>query len=837
MRMSIRTVFGALILMALLPGRSLLAASFTDQGGRAGEAKPEEEIHITADALSVSEQGTQMEGQGNVEVQREQMTLRADQVRLNRETQDMEAIGNVSVDDPDWKVRQAQRMQFNLQNETGMIENGELFLERSHLTMNGSRMQKLEGQSYHLDEGIFTTCLCESGPPTWKIKADQMDIKREGSGVIRGGTFYIKDVPVFYFPYAVFPVNTDRQSGFLFPEFGTSSRSGFRYMQPFYWAIDKSSDATLTFDIESRARIGFMTEYRKMFSKDTQAQIEVSYFNELFRSRNTANSLVGDKTIADCHNVLNNKSPPPTFVPDCNVIPVQRWSVVGSHRQVGSDWTTYTDVALFSDDFFVRELTRNMHLDFDRERDIKTLRYTLSRAGFIRGWDNATLQGEFDFYQDFVQPDSRTLQRTPRLLFTGFQPLWNTPLEFRWRAAGVNYISQAAADGLRLDLRPELALPFNLGNYLHGSLNVAPRETLYHLYDNSQTTPLVDCGTAPVLDPLGACMLSKRKRSFARNNARSLVEVNGTIGSSFGRVFSWNGTELQKIKHVIEPEVGYIFVSHSKQSDIPIMDGVDRVNARNLITFGITNRFWGKYSSLLPAQTDNRDVEMAQSPIEGDTREMARFKIGMNYGVGPDRPAGGRLSDVGLELKLFPTDYMAFGGGTGIDPGSGHFSEATALFSIFDPRPITRKVLDQDFMRPNSLDLSFRFIDKTSNSVLADNANPVLVNPAAPQICSTIRTDFGDTFDPRCQRRDVFGLIGIRSLVHLTDHLLFLYDATYNVRRGGFSTNRGAVKILSQCECWSLTFALNHTTNPNETNFRFNFDLLGLSSQSKPAFR
>jgi hypothetical protein len=71
----------------------------------------------------------------------------------------------------------------------------------------------------------------------------------------------------------------------------------------------------------------------------------------------------------------------------------------------------------------------------------------------------------------------------------------------------------------------------------------------------------------------------------------------------------------------------------------------------------------------------------------------------------------------------------------------------------------------------------------------------------------------------------------------LTDHLLFLYDATYNVRRGGFSTNRGAVKILSQCECWSLTFALNHTTNPNETNFRFNFDLLGLSSQSKPAFR
>ncbi|HEY1269180.1 MAG TPA: LPS assembly protein LptD [Candidatus Binatia bacterium] len=830
MRIFLRTVFGALILFSLLPGRGLFAAQA--QAPRAGEAKPEEQIHVTADSLSVSNQGQQLEGQGNVEVQREEMTLRADQVSLNRETQDMEATGNVSVDDPEWKVRQADRMQFNLQNETGMIENGELFLERGHLTMNGSRMQKLGGQSYHLDEGIFTTCLCESGPPTWKIRADQMDVTREGSGVIRGGTFYIKDVPVFYFPYAVFPVNTDRQSGFLFPEFGTSSKSGFRYMQPYYWAIDKSSDATLTFDVETGARIGFLGEYRKMFSKDFQGQIEVSYFNELFRSN--ADSDIGDKTIAGCNNVPNAKSPPP-FVPNCDVIPVQRWSIVGNHRQVGSDWTTYTDVALFSDDFFVRELTKNMHLDFDRERDIKTLRYSLSRAGFIRGWDNSTLQGEFDFYQDFVQPDSRTLQRTPQLLYTGLQPLWNTPLEFRWRAAGVNYLSEASASGLRVDLRPELVLPYNVGNFLHGSFSVAPRETLYHLYDTSQSTPLVDCGTPP-FNPI-TCLLDKRRRNFARNNSRQLVEVNGTIGSSFGRVFSLEGTGLQKIKHVVEPEIGYIFVSHSRQSDIPIMDGVDRVNARNLVTFGVTNRFWGKFSSLLPAPSASSDVEMTQAPIEGDTREIARFKVGVNYGVGPDRPEGGRLSDVGLELKLFPTDYMAFGGGTGIDHSSGRISEATALFSIFDPRPITRKVLDPDFMRPNALDLSFRFIDKTSNSVLADNANPVLVNPTAPQICSTIRTDFGDTFDPRCQKRDVFGLIGVRSLLHVTDHLLFLYDSTYNVRRGGFSTNRGAIKILSQCECWSLTFALNHSTNPNETNFRFNFDLLGLSSQTKPAFR
>lgn len=816
-----------LLPLVILQVRPLFAA----QAGRAGEPQPEQQIRVTADSLSAADGGQQLQAQGNVELHREEMTLKADQLSVNRQTQDMEATGNVSVDDPQWKVKQAQRMTFNLGNETGSIENGDLFLDRGHLTMSGSRIQKLEGQSYHMDEGVFTTCLCDSGPPTWKISADQLDVTREGSGKIRGGTFYVKDIPILYFPFAVFPVNTDRETGFLFPEFGNSSRSGFRYMQPFYWAIDKSSDATFTFDIESRARVGLMAEYRKMFSKDFKAEIDLSYFNEVFR--NNADNAIGDRTIAGCHNVFNKK-PPPTIGTECDVIPVQRWSVIGNHRQVGSDWTTYTDVAVFSDDFFVRELTRNMNLDFDRERDIRTMRYSPSRAGFLRGWDNMTLQGEFDYYQDFVQPDSRTLHRTPQVQFTGFQPLWNTPLELHWRAAGVNYISPNSADGLRLDLRPELVFPFNLSNYLRGSFSVAPRETLYHLYDNSTTTKFATCLAADA----ASCFSTKRKQSFARNNSRELVEVNGSLGSSFSRVFAWNGGDLQKLKHVIEPEVGYVFVSHSGQSDIPIMDGVDRVNPRNLVTFSLTNRLWGKYSSFRPVVTGTPDVEMTQTPIEGDTRELARFKIGMNYAVGVDTQPGGRLSDIGLDLKLYPTDYLVFGGGTGIDPSSGHISEALALFSLTDPRPITRRVLDQDFMRPNSIDVTWRFIDKTTNSPLADNANPVFVDPkTSVRVCDSVKTVFGNTFDPRCQRTDVFGILGVRSLIHVTDHLLFLYDANYNVRRGGFTTNRGAVKILSSCECWSFTFALNHSTNPNETNFRFNFDLLGLSSQSKPVFK
>ncbi|HSE87141.1 MAG TPA: LptA/OstA family protein, partial [Candidatus Binatia bacterium] len=74
-----------------------------------------EKIEVTADSLSFGDGGTQIEAKGSVQIKREVMTLRAEEVRINRETNDMEAKGRVSLDDPNWKVKSAESMQFNLE--------------------------------------------------------------------------------------------------------------------------------------------------------------------------------------------------------------------------------------------------------------------------------------------------------------------------------------------------------------------------------------------------------------------------------------------------------------------------------------------------------------------------------------------------------------------------------------------------------------------------------------------------------------------------------------------------------------------------------------------------
>lgn len=734
---------------------------------QAAGSQEQKGIDVTADSLSVRE-GKIVEGKGNVEIRREETLIKADQVRVNQETQDVEARGKVSVDDPEWRLK-AEAVQMNLEKETGAIEQGEIFLEKGHLSLSGGRLEKFPGQAYRISDGSFTTCLCETGPPTWKISAEQIDLRREGEAVIRGGTFYLLDVPVLYIPYAYFPVRTERQTGFLFPTIGSSNREGFKFQQPFFWAITKSADATFTADLETRARAGLMGELRTIFSREAQGQINLSYFNEALRK---GEKNVGDPNIADTG------------------IPKNRWSVTASHRQGNPlGWRTYSDIAAFSDDLFVREIDAIAWGPVD----LGSRRYTPSKFGFFRGWEDVQLRGEWGFYQDFIQDDKRTLQKTPQLLVAGRHVLGPTPLELRWRAEGINYLRREGADGFRMDLRPELGLPFRLAPYLFGAFDLALRETYYHLYQN--------------------------ERTFDRNKSRELMELRGKIGTSVGRVFRLDWESLKGIRHVIEPEVNYLFVPRTQHRDIPIFDTTDRINRRNVVTFALTNRFWGKFAQPPVGLVGDKDTESLTSTPVADIREMARLKLALSYDVDKERKGGDTLSDLDIGLRLTPLDYLALGFDTGLNPGPWQVTQAAVVFSITDPRPITRRVLDRDFMRPNQLDMSYRFIRRGFLAELADNANLTTLTPE------------------RLIDRNVLSEVGAHALFHLTDHLLLLYDATFNARDRRFTSNRGVIKILSPCECWTLAFSVSSTTNPSKTSFKFDFNLLGLSSQSKELLR
>jgi LPS-assembly protein len=734
-----------------------------------------EQINVTADKLSVGDGGTQIEAQGGVEITRQQTTLKADEVRVNRVTQDVEAKGKVSVDDPEWRVRSADSMQLNLEKETGEIRNGDLFIEQGHISISGRRFQKFGGQSYHIDEGFFTTCLCESDPPPWRISAGAMDLAPDGLGTVQDAYFYILDVPVLYLPYGFFPVRTERQTGFLFPRLAYSSEDGFRFLQPFFWAISKSTDATLAFDIESRARAGLLGEFRTVFSRDADFQIHSSYFNEAFRKREQQD--VVDRSIADPH------------------IPSDRWSVIGSHRALlGPNWLTFSDFAAYGDDLFTRELIDRLELSGGRESDIQRSRYSRSRFGAFRSWGDAHFRGEWDFYQDFIQSDATTFHRTPELTLWGRRFVERFPLEFRWNAAGVNYLRRTGSDGLRLDLQPELVLPLRAASYLFGSLSVAPRETLYHLYSLADSD---------------------------RNISRQLVEIRGNVGTSLSRIFAW-GSSPSRMKHVIEPELNYLFVPRTGQNDIPIMDGIDRINRRSVVTFALSNRLWGKFFAPPVPSSADQDVEVLNPVIATDVQQLGSLRLALSYDIDKERKGGDSLSDLDMNLRLTPADYLSFSFNGGLNPGPWQVTQVRATFAISDPRPLTRRVLDPDFTRPNAFTINYHFLRRGPNSLLAENAN---IDLDTPPSCP-------DRLDPRCSgfNKNAVGNLSGNLFYHATDQILLFFGSTYNVRDTRFNGIRAATKFLSSCECWSLTLGVKKDINPSRTSVNFDFNLLGLGT-------
>ena len=738
------------------------------------------EINVTADKLSTSDGSNNIEATGSVELKRDLTTLKADEVRMNRTTQDVEAKGKVTVDDPEWKVKSADSIQMNMEQETGEIQNGDLFLEDGHVSMSGRRFQKFGGQTYHVDEGFFTTCLCESGAPSWKFYAEQMDLSLEGVGTVKNGYFYVFDVPVLYVPYGLFPLRAERQTGFLFPQVGQSSKDGFRYLQPFYWAMSKSMDTTVKFDLETRSRYGFLGELRTKIDQDSDFRIDSSYFNEGWRKN--AQSDIVDRTIADQH------------------IPRDRWNLIGTHRYTTNfDWLTFSDVAAFSDDLFTRELVDRFDLPGTQESDLRRSRFGASRFGVFKNWGDTFLKGEYNFYQDFIQPDSITLQRTPQVAFWGRRFLPNFPLEFRWRTEGVNYLRREGGDGLRFDLRPEAVLPFRFASKLFGALSVAPRETLYHVY-------------SPI-------------KSGDHNLSRELVEVRGNVGTAVSRVFNFNALGLSRIKHVVEPELSYLFVPRIDQSRIPIMDEIDRIRNRNVLTVALMNRFWGKMISGLAPPPEESNVELLTPGVIGDIRQMASLRLALSYDIDKERKGGDSLSDIDVNVRLTPLSYIDIGFDGGIDPGAWNITQARLTLNLTDPRPIFRRTLDADFNRPNAVSVGYQFLRRGPNSFLADDAN---INLDAPENCAL------HPLDPRCPgtgfNKDTVGNLGGNLLYHLTDNLLLNLSSTYDVRDTRFIGFRASTKFLSFCECWTATLAVNHSVNPAKTSFSFNFSLLGLGN-------
>ncbi len=130
------------------------------------------------------------------------------------------------------------------------------------------------------EKGVFTSCKIRENNkcPPWAIRAKTIEHNAAKKTIYyEDAVMKIYDFPVFYFPKFFHPDPTvKRQSGFLVPRFTDSTTVGFGSTVPYFWAMSKDKDMTISPKLYANENLILFNEYRQAFSKSNLI-VDTSY--------------------------------------------------------------------------------------------------------------------------------------------------------------------------------------------------------------------------------------------------------------------------------------------------------------------------------------------------------------------------------------------------------------------------------------------------------------------------------------------------------------------------------------------------------------------------------
>jgi LPS-assembly protein len=272
-------------------------ATTPEQGAAKSPAEPP--AHPVGDEVIIKARQQEKKGNiftlsGDVEVSYREIVLRADEMVYDQSTGEVKANGHVVVEGGTYQEHiEGTHADYNVRTETGKFYNAQgtvgLRLRGSRraqlVTLNpfaisGKVVEKIGPDRYVVHHGSVTSC--ELPNPKWTFNAVRIEIEVGETAKIYNSTFRVKRVPVFYFPFTRHSLEERaRQSGFLMPSFGTSTRKGTIVGESFYWAINRSMDATLGAEYWSSRGWAQHGQFRAVPSDTTR--LDVNYFGVLDR--------------------------------------------------------------------------------------------------------------------------------------------------------------------------------------------------------------------------------------------------------------------------------------------------------------------------------------------------------------------------------------------------------------------------------------------------------------------------------------------------------------------------------------------------------------------------
>ncbi|WMR96599.1 LPS assembly protein LptD [Mergibacter septicus] len=431
-----------------------------------------------------------------------------------------------------------------------------------------------------LKNASFTSCLPNDN--AWKIKASEMTqhIKEEYVD-LWNAVFYVKDVPVFYFPYLQFPIGDKRRSGLLIPTIGSSNKSGYYYAQPIYWNIAPNYDLTL------------IPKY--MTKNGLQLQAETRYLNML------GNGLIAGEYLKHDRLSTNNTNRPRYLF---------YWKNNGS---LAHNWRFKIDYTKVSD--------KNYFTDFSSPYGNSTDGYAVQNFETSYYQPNYRLSISATQFQLFENINVSPYYTLPKINFNYYRDnLFTSPINFSLFSQAVQFKNNKIEmpTAWRFHFEPSLTLPL-VSNY--GRANIETKlYTTHYQQKKGQATTATD---------------------IAKTVNRVVPEVKIDLSTVLTSDQLLNTGYIQ----TLEPQVQYLYRPYRDQSKIGNFDsvllqqdyyslfndrrysGLDRIASANQVSLGFTTRFYdaqanerlnlslGQIYYLKPARIDDNPKNNTQEKI------------------------------------------------------------------------------------------------------------------------------------------------------------------------------------------------------------------------------
>ncbi|MDQ6675741.1 MAG: LPS assembly protein LptD [Acidobacteriota bacterium] len=526
------------------------------------------DYNITAD--TETKDGDIYKFRGRAVIEGSQMILKADEIDYNQETGDAEARGHVYFQHFERnEIIVCSRAKYNTETETGRFDQPRGYAKTQIHARPGmlasdnpfyfeGEWAERDHEKYILYNGMITGCVLPN--PWWTLTGPKFDIIPDDRALAYKAVFRLRKVPLFYAPVFRKSLSKEpRQSGFLTPNVGNSSRRGAFFGLGYYWAINRSYDVTYRVQDFTQRGLAHHIDFR---GKPTQS----SDFDVIFYGVQDRGIQIG--------NTLQKQG-------GFNLYAT-------GHADLGNGWTARGNINYLSSLVFRQNFTESFNEAIFSESH---------STGYVtKHHDSYTFNTVFsriENFQDALKNDVILIRKLPEVQFGsrdheltgGLLPLWGSFDS----AAGLLYRTQAASittfeDGSRLaegklqtqqfsrraNLEPRVMTALRFKNF-----HLIPSFTLHETYYSEQF---------------------ENGRVVSNSLLRNAREVSvDFVMPSVERLFkhkTWLGDQL---KHVIEPRATYRYVTGVGDYERVIrFDQTDLLTNTNEVELSITNRLYAK---------------------------------------------------------------------------------------------------------------------------------------------------------------------------------------------------------------------------------------------------